>query len=309
VVGVRWFTLVYVLATATARADVSARDADRASELFQLGRKQLAMKQIGAACTSFADSLALDPQLGTRLNLASCREQQERFSEAYELYVEAVAQAARSGKASRADFARTQMRALEIRFVRVRLAITDPVGKTIRLDGRDEDPAKLHLVPPGTIVVDVTAAGRAPFHVEKSAAAGVELTIDVPALQPTEGPRPVAPSSEPSPLPAVVATSPEAAPRSHAYLVFGGVGLALAAGGTYALVDGKRRYDRASAAGDRAGVTSAQHEADVATALAVASAVAVGIGVVLYVRSPSGSTMVAPSAGNGTVGLVVTGSL
>ena len=306
-VGVRTLTLVFALATATAHADVSARDADRASELFQLGRKQLAANKLHAACTSFAESLELDPQLGTRLNLASCLEQQERFSEAYELYVEAVAQAARLGKANRADFARTQMRALEIRFVRVRLAITDPAGKSIRLNNKNADPAKLHLIAPGTIVVDVTAPDRAPFHVEKAAAAGGELTIDVPALQPTEGS--VEPSSEPTSSPGVVTASPEPARPSRAYLVFGGVGLALAVGGTYALVDGRRRYDRAYAAGDRGGVSSAQHEADLATALGLASAITIGIGVVLYLRGPSGSTTVAPTAGNGTVGLVVTGSL
>jgi tetratricopeptide (TPR) repeat protein len=311
----RQIALVFVLAGAPARGDVPAKDAKRALRLFDEGRKHIAAKQIDAACDSFAESLALDPQIGTRLNLASCREQQGRFGDAYTLYDDAASEAARTGKQTRADFARQQMRALEARIVRVRVLVTNPAGTTVTLGGAAIDPAKPQLVVPGTIVVEVTAPGKKPFRVEKSGASGAELTIDVPALEPIGGPtEPIVTGHAPvAPPPTPLAPSPHEPPRAHASrvpFVFAGAGLVLGAAAGGVLVHGKSRYDDAYKAGDRPGVESAQREADIATGLAIASVAAVGIGVVLYVRgrgSANDGVAIAPIATPSTVGLAVSG--
>jgi len=105
--GARWVALgcmvACVVTAAPVSADVSTQDAKRARKLFDDGRKQIAAEHVDAACELFATSLALDPQLGTRLNLASCREQQGRYIDAYTLYQDAAAEAARTGKASREE--------------------------------------------------------------------------------------------------------------------------------------------------------------------------------------------------------------
>jgi tetratricopeptide (TPR) repeat protein len=302
VVRVCRIALAIALVAAPVRGDVPAKDAKRALQLFDDGRKRIAAKQVDAACDAFAESLALDPQIGTRLNLASCREQQGRFGDAYTLYDEAASEAARTGKQGRAEFARQQLHALEARVVRVRIQITNPTGTKVMLAGAPIDPAKLQLVAPGTIVVEVTAADKKPFRVEKSGAAGSELTIDVPPLDPITGPEVTTP---------VRVAPPPVAQRSRTYLVVGGAGVVVGAVAVGVLVHGKSRYDTAFKAGDRAGVASAQREADIATGLAIASAAAIGVGIVLYVRgrpSASDGLAIAPIATQDSLGLAVGGA-
>jgi tetratricopeptide (TPR) repeat protein len=289
--------LALAFGVGTAHAD----DAKRAKQLFEDGRKKIAAKQIDAACEAFAESLALDPEIGTRLNLASCREQQGRLREARELYDQSASEAARTGKSARADFARQQLHALEARAVRVRVEVTNPAGTKVTLGGAVIDPAQLQVVMPGTIVVEVAAEGKQPFRVEKSAAAGAELTIDVPALEPI-GATPVTPVTRPVQAPGPVVVVHEEPARSHAYLYVGAAGVVLAGAGVGVLVHGKSSYDTAFKAGDRAGVQSAQREADIATALAIASGVTVAIAVVLYVR---GRPAIAPIVSSNSVGLAI----
>ena len=298
--------LALALVVGIAHADVPARDSKRAKQLFEDGRKKIAAKEIDAACDAFAESLALDPELGTRLNLASCREQQGRLREAHELYDQAASEAARTGKAARADFARQQLHALEARAVRVRVQVTNPTGTTVKMGGAAIDPAQLQVVMPGTIVVEVTADGKKPFRVEKSGAAGSELTIDVPALVANDvASAPAAPVEKAALVPAVPAHDEPA--RSHTYLYVGAVGLVIGGAGVGVLVHGKSQYDTAFKAGDRSGVQSAQREADIATGLAIASGVTMAIAVVLYVRGrPSGSGVaIAPVATGHSVGLAI----
>jgi tetratricopeptide (TPR) repeat protein len=305
VVGLRWLALG-LLAASPARADTPRPDPKQASQLFDEGRRLIAAKQTDAACEAFASSLALDPQVGTKLNLASCREQQGRFGEAHALYEAAASEDARAGKETRANFARQQLRTLESHVVRVRLQITNPAGTTVTLGGATIDPVQPQLVVPGTIVVEVTATGHKPFRVEKSAAAGSELTIDVPALEPSDPASLQRPGMPPVPAVAVRAT----APRSHAYLFVGGAGALLGAGGVAVLVYGKHQYNDAVAVGDRARVSDAQRDADVATGLAIGAAAAIGIATILYIHGrPRDQVVVGPTIGNGAVGLVIGGPL
>jgi tetratricopeptide (TPR) repeat protein len=97
----RFIALAIVVASHVARADVSPADASRASALFEQGRKELTARHVDAACDAFAASFGLDPQPGTRLNLAACRAHQDRLTEAFVLFEQALADAESTGKQGR----------------------------------------------------------------------------------------------------------------------------------------------------------------------------------------------------------------
>src|SRR5690348_11334383 len=91
-------------AVALASSPAWADDAAKAKALFDEGRKHVDAsdrasdslskeREIDIACDKFVASLDLDPQLGTRLNLADCRIRQRKLPEAYAILEDAVEQA------------------------------------------------------------------------------------------------------------------------------------------------------------------------------------------------------------------------
>jgi hypothetical protein len=279
------------LLVASARADVKPEDAARAAKLFEQGQAAVAANKIDAGCVMFETSLKLDPQVGTRLNLADCREKQARFVEAYTLFVQAGEQATRESKPGRATFAQNRAQALRSKLVQLTFRVDAPVpGESVKVAGRElprEDWAKPQIVMPGPVTVDASAPGHDPVHVETTATGGAELEIPVPALAVTEVRVEKPPtSSSPSKLPWIV----------------GGVGAALLGTSIGIGVHTKLRYDSAHDKGDSAGVDRALHEADLATEVGIAGGVVLAVGVVLYLRS---DRHVAVTPGPGTVGLAI----
>lgn len=299
----RVWVVTALLASGAAHADVPPEDAKRALELFEQGRKATVAKDMEAACEAFAQSLALDPQLGTRLNLGVCRVQQDRLLEAYALFEASLAEAERSGKTQRAMYAREQLRAVEDKLVRVHIVMTSPEGVTVQLAGATIDPAKRQLVRPGTLAFDATAAGKRPFHVEKMANAGAEVTVEIPALAPIEEPPP-APSVDASSLPAVPNLS---APLDDVPAPSRGLGpyLVLGAGGAMLLTAGvltwhaHARWSTAIDERDSDGVTSAQREADAATVLSIGGAIAIGAGAYWWWRRGHSDHVIVTPTSNG----------
>jgi hypothetical protein len=153
--------------------------------------KALALQNAGktdAACDMFESSLRLDPQIGTRLNVAACRENQGRLVEARAMFQEAVEEATRVGD-RRATFALQRAQALDTKLVHITIRVAEPetAGLLVKVGAcprTDIAATMLQVAMPGTIAIDVTAPGRKEFHVERDAAAGSELAIDVPALTP-----------------------------------------------------------------------------------------------------------------------------
>ena len=300
-----------LLVSTSARADVSPDDAKRAVELFEQGRSATLAKDIDTACEAFAKSLALDPQLGTRLNLGVCRVQQDRLLEAYALFDAALVEAERSGKTQRAMYAREQLRAVEDKLVRVHIVMTSPEGVTVQLAGAPIDPAKRQLVRPGTLVFDATADGKRPFHVEKMANAGAEVTVEIPALAPIEEPTPDAPAPErtpPSPGTGPLGPADEGPPPSRGvvpYVVLGSGGALLVTAGVLTF-HARSRWKTATDDHDAGGVSSAQHEADVATVLSIGGAIAVGVGAYLWWRGGHKDRVIVTPTANG---VAIAGSL
>jgi tetratricopeptide (TPR) repeat protein len=274
--------------------------AAQAKALFEEGRKLADAGQIAAACDKFEASMHLDPRkLGTTLNLADCRERQGRLLDAYGLFSQVADDVARAAD-GREAFVRQRIDSLLARLARVTLHITAPTsGLSVKLGSHDLAssawPAQ-QIVEPGAITVDVTAPGRRPFHAERTAIAGGELAIDVPALELV--------AQVPIPQPTI---DHERSPRSRTPFIVAGGGGALLLASLAITLHGKSRYNEAVSAGDATRVRSAQREADIATGVAIGGAVVVGIGVALYVRDRRDRPIVTPTTDAHGVGIAVSG--
>jgi hypothetical protein len=285
---------------APAIADVTPADEARALELFNEGRaildtNPLEPARIEAACDAFEDSLRLDPQIGTRLNLGDCRERQGRLVEAHALFEASAAEAERDGKIGRKQFAEERAEALAAKLVRVTLHVQDPAqpALTISLSGRIVSRQEWEVpsfVMPGPIVVEVTASDRLPRRIERKGDPGSEVEISILALTAANPDRSLAANPRPQWVP---------------YAIAGGGGVLLL-GSIVLGLHAKARYDTAFEAGNRDGVASAQHEADVATVVTIAGVAAIGVGVWMYLRERD-RVVVAPTADTTTAGLAVIG--
>ena len=294
-------------------------DPTHAKELFAEGRALIeGADQLGdpaakaaktdAACEKFAESLALDPQLGTQLNLADCRQRQGKLVEAYAIYE--AAQGAATRAHDRSAFVGKQLTALAARLVKVELHVSEPerAGLVVELAGRavPRDGWQHAVAEPGTLVVRASAPGRQSVTLKRDAIAGSELSIDVPGLEPEHGePPPVATVTTPPPTSIVVAPPPPPVQieRSRApYFVMGAGGVVLLASLALA-IDARLRYDDAIDAHDANRANTAVSQSDVATVVGIAGAVTEAIGVVLWIRSRHRAA--APTADS--VGLVTIG--
>lgn len=288
-------------------ADSSPEDVARATALFQHGQQLIAANSIDAACEAFATSLQLDPKVGTRLNLADCRERQGNFVGAYALYEQAATEAERTGKEGRATFARQRLAALEPKLVVVTLRGADPAmtGLTIKLGGRElvrTEWSRPQHVEPGSVIVEVSAPGRTSGRIEQQGKAGAAIEIAIPVL----GLAPV--TVEPERVNPLQAPPVIAGPTTRWPFVVGGVGAGLLLGSVGLGLHAKSRYDDAVPSHDDVRIRSAQTEADLATGVAVLGGVAVVVGLVLVVhtRRTGDHVVIAPTS-NG-VGFLVGGT-
>lgn len=173
-------------AVATSRKP-SPAEASTAKELFAKGTKLRDANKHDAACKIFESSLHLDPQLGTRMNVAMCRERTGQLADAYALF-SIIAEDAERTDDPRGSFITDRLRALESKLGRVRVKVTDPdrAGLTIAVDACPvdrKDLARPQVVAPGPIVVTAEAPERQPFHTVVDAVAGSEVAVEIPALQ------------------------------------------------------------------------------------------------------------------------------
>lgn len=292
--------VVAILAGSTASADVVQ---DRAAALFDEGQRLIEAGAIADACAKFEASLAVDPAVGTKLNLADCFERLNKLATAYTLFEQAEAEASRAGLDSvnraRVTLARERMQRLVHKLVRVRVRVGEPelAGLLVVLDAggkrRDlprETWSKTQLVEPGAIVVEATAPERQQLRIVRGAAADSEITIDVPGLAPEQ--HVVAPTK-----------------RRLAAYISGGAGGALLLSSIVLGLHAKAKYDHAL---EQLGpnvdqqIDSAQFQANFATALAVVGVAGLAAGIVLYVGARD-RFVVVPGASDGTVGLAAIG--
>ena len=296
-----------VLAAQVAHADdLSREDVEKAATaLFEPGRQLAEAGQKDAACDKFESSLRLDPQIGTKLNVAACREDKDQLVDAYALFESAALDADRTQKTGRATFARQRMDLLAKKLVRVTLTVAEPElpGLAITVDGRPVAKAewsKVHVARAGRYAVVATAPGKREQRFMYVAAAGTATTIAITAFEAEGATEPVAP----------VMRVDEPPRASRLPWIIGGAGGLAMIGSVGLGLHAKSQHGKAFDRGDADGVSSAQREADIATGVAVIGAAVITVGVVLYVRDRKARERVSlvPSAAPDSIGLAAVGA-
>jgi hypothetical protein len=118
----------------------------RAQELFVRGQALLRENQVAAACAVLAESLAVDPALGTLLNLALCHERDGKLASAWKEYGQASEWARRGGEPERQrrEFAEERARTLRASIPKLSIWLAGPTpGLRILLDQRALLPGEL----------------------------------------------------------------------------------------------------------------------------------------------------------------------
>jgi hypothetical protein len=125
--------LAVVLAAATAALvprSVCAQNAD-AEALFRDGKRLWDSGEIARACEKFEASERIDPAPGTEVNLARCRENDQRYASAWVLYRTAADTYKHRGARALASLARKQADTIEPKL----LYLTIAVPENSRVDG------------------------------------------------------------------------------------------------------------------------------------------------------------------------------
>jgi len=159
-------------ATAQSRPVRDAHERKAAAQaLFDEARSLMVARRHAEACPKFAESQALDPAVGTLLNLADCLEKLGRTASAWAEFRAAVAAARAKGQTDRAEVARRRATALER--VLVRLVIVPPNESSetveIRKNGAVVGRASWGVpipVDPGRYLIEASVSGTRSFRTE-----------------------------------------------------------------------------------------------------------------------------------------------
>ncbi|MGC4067004.1 MAG: tetratricopeptide repeat protein [Polyangiaceae bacterium] len=170
---IRCFLLVFLFSSLlTAAARAGTVDSAAAQTLFERGRALMLEQRYAEACEKFAESQALEAEVGTLLNLALCHEQVGKLATAYLEYNDALASSLRASDTARVLLARQRLAELEPRLARVTLTIEEPKtspGLWVKLDGTSLGVSALDMPIPvdlGRHEVDVGANGKLSVHLE-----------------------------------------------------------------------------------------------------------------------------------------------
>jgi hypothetical protein len=167
-----------------------------AQQIFVEAMRLMSAKKYADACEKFAQSLELDPGMGTQFRLAECYEKLGRLATAYEQYQSVADAAQEAGKKDRETVARKRADALEPRIARLTIvmspALREVPGLEVMRDGTAV-PKELWGTPsyidPGDHVVTIKATGRLPLESKLWAEGAARLTVNITSL---EKPPPVA---------------------------------------------------------------------------------------------------------------------
>ena len=319
-----------ILALASPAGAQSATDKAAAEALFEQAHALANAAKYAEACPKFAESLRLEPGLGTMLWLADCYENNGQTASAWAQFKEAAAAAAlrRDG---RERIARARAAALEEKLSRLTVTVSPEATLDTLVVQRDAAtiPKAQWGVPlpvdPGEHTVRASAPGHVPWTstlvVERAASATVTVPVldpAVPAVEPAPPvalpvAAPVAPEpAAPAPPAANIATSSPDGSSGRANvqrtlgLVTAGVGLVALGAGAYLGLHAKSTYDDSNANGhctnnlcdptgdrDRSDARGAATASTLAFAAGVAAVVGGGI---LYFTAPrSASAAPVPS--------------
>ncbi len=303
-------------------ARAHAQAPSEADVAFKKGRELLKAGKYAEACVEFEKSESLDPQLGTRYNIAQCDEKTGKLAAALELYREL---ADKDTNAQRKHISADAAAALDKRVPRVQLQIDNPPpGLVVKLGERTVPCTgnKCEVrVDRGHYEAVASSAGyttaRASVDVDaEGATVIVKLVLTKSADHDDLG---VGPEHAHAQVEAQ--RQPTAPPTSHrklyASVAMGVGGAAIATGVVFGVLahgnwnDAKAACGGSTSCPDSASLAkanslrdSANSKATIATVLFVAGGIAAGAGVVLYVTAPSSEHAVAVAPAGTGVSLV-----
>jgi hypothetical protein len=265
-----------------------------AEALFEQGRSFLERGDFAEACPKFAESLTLDPAVGTMLWLADCYASNGQTASAWAGFKEAASVAARQ-KDSREKVALAKVDELERRLSRL-VVVIPPAAEVEGLDVRRDGIRIGHAewgspVPldPGVHTLAASAPGRRPWSTSVQVVGSRALSVTIPVLEEVDAtPAPAQSSLAPSSL----AHHGWGAQRIAGSLV-GGIGVVGVAVGTGLSFAAKSSYDKSNAgacnavtnACTHAGLTDRSEAEKLATGATIAMAVgaaSIAGGVVLF---------------------------
>jgi len=226
--------MLCALGEAPAHADASATDADA---LFEDARRLMAEGRYVDACPLLERSEALDPGIGTEMNLAVCYDLSGKTASAWAMYQRVIEATHVAGQTAREEAARTRQQSVERRLSHVRLEIAPAArlpGLEVRRDALPVDPVtwgKAVAVDPGEHVFEAFAPGRVAWRATvRVEAVAKDVDLEVPVLaSKTAGPAPLAPFA---PLPPPAAEAPGRTQRTIA-AILGGTSVVALGIGTY----------------------------------------------------------------------------
>jgi hypothetical protein len=213
----------------------------RAETLFSEGRASMAKGEYATACSKFEASQALDPGVGTLLNLAECLAKTGRTASAWALFRDARSAAHASGSKERERVASERIASLEAELSHLTVNLTVGQDVSVIRDGVPVNPGTFGSavpVDPGPHTIVATGSGKRAWSIEVSVNAGASEAVSVPSLVDDSAPVahevPVVGPSVPPPLAAEPAATPEAGGASQRVLaiVSGAIGLSAIATGT-----------------------------------------------------------------------------
>lgn len=232
-----------------------------ADALFSKARTLMKEGNAAHACPLFEKSHALDPALGTLLNLGDCYEVTGRRVQAFLSFNEAAAWATRNHEAGRAEIARARAGALKGRLSWLALSPAAPTpGLVVTVNDFVVElgtAAQSVPVDPGTLKIIASAPDREGWTTTVTVAQMQTVAVAVPALAPvaelktpevrafeaTLTPVPMVESETLTPLVRVERAAPPSASRTPAVALMAG-GAVLAATGLAGLAWSFETYGR-----------------------------------------------------------------
>jgi hypothetical protein len=303
-----------VLLEGLALAQPTPDQAVQAKQLFEDGRKLAGDSKWQQACDTFAKSYALDPAIGTELNIGDCQEHLGHLAIAWHMFDDA---AKKDTDADRVKYAHDRAATLAPKLATVTIKLPDPgvVGLVVKVAGNPVPPAAeiTTMVDPGDVAIEVAAPGRAAETRSVQATAGQTAVVDLGSAAPPPSP------PHPDAVPATVSTSHRLHSRvvmAETITAIGGAGLVT--GVALGLV-ARSKYNGAFPSH----CTSMEHPvcdsdgyattsnaitlANVGTAFAVAGVAAMIAGGVVYFTAPK-ELVVTPTASGQAAGIAISGT-
>jgi serine/threonine-protein kinase len=284
------------------------------------GTELMTAGKLAEACPKLAESMRLDPSIGTGLYLADCFEKTRRSASAWATFREVEDMATKAGD-HRADVAKRRADRLEPSLAK--LTIVVPSGAEVEgleiirdqvVVGRPQWSAAVP-VDPGSHVVRARAPHKKEYKTDIDVPAGAGNTrITIPPLADAPDEPPPKPWEPPKPIPPQERPPEDTGTAQRVVgIALGSAGVVAAAVGLVVGLNAKSIYNRSNADEhcidnhcDEEGTTSRQHAfsaARVSTILSVAGGAAVVAGVVVYLTAPRTGAPVSVKAGLGGIQL------